>query len=104
MALQELVEEALVGLREELLAINNAIGAMEYLRRLRPTKGRPPKTSNDAVTISVPPSAIGNVERGPKRKSKFSAATRKRMATAQKKRWAQFKKAKVITMRKKKVA
>ena len=121
--LQKIVEEALIGLREELAAINKAIGAMEHLRRLRPTKGRPPKDT----TFSVYPVDISNVSRRKykhksttvdnfsivdpgfkpsrkKKKSKLSAATRKKMAAAQKKRWAQAKKNKVIQMRKKKVA
>ena len=63
--------------------LNRAIEALQG-----PTKriGRPPKNPLAVAVLGIPPA--------PKKRKPFSAAVRKKMALAQKKRWAAIKAAK----------
>ncbi len=71
-------------LRAEKEAIDEALIVLERLARTRgKRRGRPP------VWMSV----VSGAESGPRPARVFSAETRKRMAEAQKKRWAAYRKA-----------
>ncbi len=71
-------------LRAEKAAIEDAMAVLERLAHTRGKRqGRPP------VWLSVVRGANGNGTRAPR---VFSAETRKRMAEAQKKRWAAYRK------------
>jgi len=58
--------------------------AIEALQGVVRRRGRPPK---NAASIAVAPVAQG----APKKRNVFSAATKRKMAAAQKKRWAAVK-------------
>jgi len=75
------VLQMLEELRSERQRLEEAILAIERLGATGPKRrGRPPKW------MSVMKSTDGGTE--PKKRRAFSAATRKKMAEAQKKRWA----------------
>lgn len=112
--LQKLVEEALVGLRGKLVKLNVAIRAMEDLASDIPRRGRPPKSSYSDLVPGKLPKRMTSLEKlkedivpASSLRKAFSKATRKKMAAAQKRRWAahkKFKKAeanikKVLTMK-----
>ena len=72
------VTQIIAQLREERAALDQAISVLEKIARTGP-RGR-----------GRPPSWLASVDNaGPKRT--FSAATRKRMAEAQRKRWAAYR-------------
>lgn len=76
------VTQIIAQLREERAALDQAIAVLEKIARSGPRgRGRPPGWLTPGMNNS-----------GPKRV--FSAATRKRMAEAQRKRWAAYRKAK----------
>jgi len=75
---QEILRMALVGFEAERERIVEKIGAIRGLLDGRDSK-------RTAVEEAAPV----------RKRRKFSAASRKRMATAQKKRWAELRKAKV---------
>ena len=71
-------------LRAERAAVDEALIVLERLAQTRGRKrGRPP------VWMSV----VGEAAHSPRPARVFSAETRKRMAEAQKKRWAAYRKA-----------
>ena len=73
-------------LREERTALDEAIAVLERIARTGPRgRGRPPSWMSGA------PSGDGG-DAGPKRV--FSAATKKKMAEAQRRRWEAYRKAK----------
>jgi hypothetical protein len=73
------VTQIIAQLREERAALDQAIAVLEKIARSGPRgRGRPPSWL----------SSVSNAA-GPKRT--FSAATRKRMAEAQRKRWAAYR-------------
>jgi hypothetical protein len=80
------VTQIITQLREERAALDEAIAVLERIARSGPRgRGRPPNwmsgTSSDEVGAA-----------GPKRV--FSAATKKKMAEAQRRRWEAYRKAK----------
>jgi hypothetical protein len=79
------VAEMISELRAERASIEDAIAVLERLIRSQPgRRGRPPKWLASAkLAVSDQPSTNGT-----RTKRVFSAATRKKMALAQKKRWA----------------
>jgi hypothetical protein len=75
------VTQIIAQLREERASLEQAIAVLEKIARAGPRgRGRPPSWLSASVNS------------GPKRT--FSAATRKRMAEAQRKRWAAYRKEK----------
>lgn len=102
----------LVELKTYAAALDNAIKALIGLQALTPHKGRPSKEvinyrtqMNYKIQTAAHKEEMASAVRSmdnfsivdpgfkpPRKKSKFSVATRKRMAAAQKKRWAQAKK------------
>jgi hypothetical protein len=72
------VTQIIAQLREERAGLDQAIAVLEKIARSGP-RGR-----------GRPPSWLTGMNSGPKRT--FSAATRKRMAEAQRKRWAAYRK------------
>jgi len=73
------VTQIIAQLREERAALDQAIAVLEKIARSGPRgRGRPPSWLTPGMNS------------GPKRV--FSAATRKRMAEAQRKRWAAYRK------------
>lgn len=65
--------------------LNRAIDALQGTKR----RGRPPKNALAPGWVSS-----GDPIRQPKKRKPFSAATKRKMAAAQKKRWAALKSAK----------
>ena len=120
--LQKLVEEALVGLRNKLVKLNFAIKALEALASDSPRRcGRPPawlqqqeSEQLEEMRTGKPTKHIPHISDMPPTKRKpFTKATKKKMAAAQKKRWAAAKgdkpilrhpRKKVLTMKTKKTA
>jgi hypothetical protein len=82
------VTQMISELRAERASLEDAIVVLERLLHVRPgRRGRPPAwLASTKVSASVEPSANGT-----RTKRVFSAATRKKMALAQKKRWAALK-------------
>jgi|HubBroStandDraft_5_1064220.scaffolds.fasta_scaffold1457590_1 hypothetical protein len=82
------VTQMISELRAERSSIEDAIVVLERLVRAQPgRRGRPPKW-----LASAKASAVNHVStNGSGTKRVFSAATRKKMALAQKKRWAALK-------------
>jgi hypothetical protein len=75
------VTQIIAQLRDERAALDQAIAVLEKIARTGPRgRGRPPSWLTPGMSA------------GPKRV--FSAATRKRMAEAQRKRWAAYRKEK----------
>ena len=98
---QDMYAKMLVEMRTYAIALSNAIKAIVGLQALTPAKGRP---SNAVRNLRIQKAAheeemFSIVDPGFKpstkaKKYKFSAATRKKLSLAQKKRWAQVKKGK----------
>jgi hypothetical protein len=82
------IHSILAELRSEKERLEEAILTIERLAAgtLGKRRGRPPKWMAGAKAASSP--FIAPKTLGPKKKRRFSAATRKRMAEAQRKRWA----------------
>jgi hypothetical protein len=82
------VTQMISELRAERASIEDAIAVLERLVRSQPgRRGRPPKWLASAKA----PAADQPSANGTRTKRVFSAATRKKMALAQKKRWAALK-------------
>jgi hypothetical protein len=79
-------EHILALLIQERDRLNRAIEALQGGARRR---GRPPKNSLSAGWVSS-----GDPLHQPKKRKPFSAATKRKMAAAQKKRWAALKSSK----------
>jgi hypothetical protein len=73
------IPKVIADLRQYKAQLEQAIAALDRLARKRGKRGRPPKWMADAAQ---PPAR------------KFSAATRMRMAAAQRRRWAALRKSK----------
>jgi len=73
------IPKVIADLRQYKAQLEQAIAALDRLARKRGKRGRPPKWMADAAQ---PPDR------------KFSAATRMRMAAAQRRRWAALRKSK----------
>ena len=73
------VTQIIAQLREERAALDQAIAVLEKIARTGP-RGR-----------GRPPSWLSSVNNATEPKRTFSAATRKRMAEAQRKRWAAYR-------------
>jgi hypothetical protein len=86
------IHRILEELRSEKERLEEAILTIERLAAgsLGKRRGRPPKWMTSAKAATAPSTGPKTLE--PKKRRKFSAATRKRMAEAQRKRWA-FRKA-----------
>jgi len=79
---RSLLEAALIGFGHQLAQVENAIAKLK--RRIK-------------ASVKVPPSLLSNVtpvKLKPRKRRKVSAESRKKMAEAQKRRWAKVKKAK----------
>ena len=87
------IHSILVELRSEKERLEEAILTIERLAAgsLSKRRGRPPKWM--ATAKAATSSLLASQTRTPKKKRRFSATTRKRMAEAQKKRWAAHRKA-----------
>lgn len=80
---REILEAALQGLESQRQKLDEQIGQVKSLLGRRP--GRPPKSaSSGAATAGQEPKAT--------RKRQLSPEARKRIAAAQKKRWAAYRK------------
>lgn len=77
------IHRMLAELRSEKERLEEAILTIERLAAgsMGKRRGRPPKWMLDAKSVGAPSDA-------PRKRRRFSAATRKRMAEAQRKRWA----------------
>ena len=85
------IHRILTELRSEKARLEEAILTIERLAAgsLGKRRGRPPKwmaSAKATTALSLTPNTLA-----PKKTRKFSAATRKRMAEAQRKRWASRK-------------
>jgi len=90
------IHRILMELRAEQERLAEAILTIERLAAgsLGKRRGRPPKWMASARAAADSPLASNAIAPGslaPKKKRRFSAATRKRMAEAQRKRWASRK-------------
>jgi hypothetical protein len=82
------VTQMISELRAERTSIEDAIAVLERLVRSQPgRRGRPPKWLASAKASAADQPS----ENGTRTKRAFSAATRKKMALSQKKRWAALK-------------
>jgi hypothetical protein len=83
------IHSILAELRSEKDRLEEAILTIERLAAgsLTKRRGRPPKWLANVKADVAPSSAFGE----PKKRRRFSAATRKKMAEAQRKRWASRK-------------
>ena len=87
------IHRILAELRSEKERLEEAILTIERLAAgsLGKRRGRPPKWMATAKATSDPSFAPKTFAPKPKKRRRFSAATRKRMAEAQRKRWASRK-------------
>jgi hypothetical protein len=85
------IHSILAELRSEKDRLEEAILTIERLAvgSLTKRRGRPPKWMASAKA-DAGPSPVSETQ-GPRKRRKFSAATRKKMAEAQRKRWASRK-------------
>jgi hypothetical protein len=85
------IHSILAELRSEKERLEEAILTIERLAAgsLAKRRGRPPKWMASVKAASA--QSLGSKATAPKKRRRFSAATRKKMAEAQRKRWASRK-------------